>query len=122
MLDHAAGYMTPRSLGGQADDLKERNPPLSLQFDVPVEVVEPAFVEVVGGEFAAVFLQLVHARAVRAAVRVHVRLSGGAPALAEIAAGAGGDDVLPGRAPATRARRHVVERQLIAGAAVLAAE
>src|ERR1700722_3209589 len=74
----------------------------SLQLDVPVEVVEPAFVEVVGGESTAVFLQLVHARAVRAAVRVHVRLSGRAPALAEIAAGAVGDDFRPGRSPAPR--------------------
>src|SRR5580692_10230430 len=68
---------------------------LSLQLYVPVEVVEPAFVEVVGRELAAVFLQFVHGRAARMAARVHLGFARGAASLAQVAAGAGGDDVLP---------------------------
>ena len=43
-------------------------------------------------------------------------------ALAQVAGPAGRDDVLPGGAPAFRARQHVVEGQMLVAAAVLAGE
>ena len=52
----------------------------------------------------------------------HPGLARRAAALAEVARRAGGDDVLPRRAPALRARDDVVERQLAAMPAILAGE
>src|SRR6185312_16731521 len=54
---------------------------LRLQLDVPVEVVQPALVQVVGREAAAVVLQLEGRGPDRAAARMHVRLARGAAAL-----------------------------------------
>src|SRR5215213_3530712 len=54
------------------------------------------------------------------ALRDHSRDVGEGVALAAVAGGAGGDDVLPAGVPAFGARDHVVDRQLAAGAAVLA--
>src|SRR3954454_21106033 len=52
--------------------------------------------------------------------RVHVDLVGEPVALAAVARRAGGDDVLPPRVAALRARDHVVDGEARAGAAVLA--
>ena len=60
--------------------------------------------------------------AARGAGGVHRRLLGRAPALAQVAGGAGGDDVLPARPPAAGAGRHVVEGEVLRRAAVLAGE
>src|SRR4051812_35556998 len=45
-----------------------------LQLDVPVEIVEPALVQVVGREAAPVFLQLIGRRPLRRVARMHVGL------------------------------------------------
>ncbi len=52
--------------------------------------------------------------------RVHADLGGQPVALAQVARRAGGDDVVPRRAAAARARDHVVHGEVRAGAAVLA--
>ncbi len=78
--------------------------------------------QVAGRELASAFLQLVGAGAAGLVAREHVRLLRGAAALGEVAAGAGGDDVLPRRAPPTRPRHHVVKGQVRRRVTVLAGE
>jgi MFS family permease len=87
--------------------------PLRIELDIPVEIVPPALVQVVGRERAAVVPELVRARYVGLGHRVHAALAGQAVALAQVAAGAGGEDVGPGRPPAARARHQVVEGELV---------
>src|SRR5580693_7009256 len=108
-------------LSGWAVDMPE-GAALRLQLDVPVQIVQPAFVQVVGREPPAVVLEFVHRRAVGRAAWRDARFAGRAAALGEVAGRAGGDDVLPGGAAAARAGDHVVERQVVAAAAVLAGE
>src|SRR3954470_19762473 len=109
---------SPGSTGGTGS----RAEPSGLQLDVPVEIVAPAVVEVVGREGAAVLLQLPAGRAERAAADLHVRLLGRAAALPEVAGRAGGGDIVPGGAAAERARQDMVEGQLPGVAAILARE
>src|SRR5688500_13651991 len=62
----------------------------------------------------------VRARRARLLARVHVDLVREPVALAAVARRAGGDDVVPARAAALRARDHVVDGEARAGTAVLA--
>src|SRR5579872_3133674 len=84
---------------------RSRAPPASaLELGVPIEIIAPGIVQIVGREGAAVFLQHEARRLHRAVARVHAALLGQAVALQQVAVGAGGDDVGPNRAPAARAR------------------
>src|SRR5438270_12835718 len=74
------------------------------QLDIPVEIIAPAFVEIVRREGAAMLLQLPAGRADRLALNLHVRFVRRAAALAQIARRAGGRDILPHRAAAMGAR------------------
>src|SRR5271169_1407794 len=71
-----------------------------VELGIPIEIVAPALVQIVGRERAAVLLQHVGRRLDRAAARVHPALARQPVALAQIAGGAGGHDVGPDRAPA----------------------
>ena len=88
-----------------------------LQFGVPVEIVEPALVQVVRREQPAVAVQVLHARLERHLRRAHAGLGRRHVALAQIAGRAGRDHVVPGRVPAARARQQVVEGEVVARAA-----
>src|SRR5688572_831625 len=48
----------------------------SVQFDIPVEIIPPRIVQVIGREAAAMLLQLPAGRADRGAVQVHMRFPG----------------------------------------------
>src|SRR3546814_17454446 len=77
---------------------RRRGQPRSrLQLDAPIQPVAPGFVQVIGREAAAMFLELPARRPDRRDVERHPRLFGGPPALFEIARRAGGDDILPTR-------------------------
>src|SRR3954471_19690298 len=95
---------------------------LRLQLDIPVEIVAPARVEIVGREGATMLLKLPAGRPDRIAVRMHVRFVGRPPALAQVARCAGRRDILPRRPPALCARNHMVEGQLAVRSAIDAAE
>src|SRR3954447_7679689 len=100
-------------------------PASRVELDVPVEVVAPALVQVARREGPAVGAELVGGRHGRLGHRLHPALVRQAVALAQVAAGAGGQDVGPARPPAARAGDQVVEGQLVrrvALEAVLAAE
>src|SRR5690606_28140389 len=73
---------------------------LGVEFDVPVEVIHPAFVQMVRREAAADMLQLMHRRPARTPERAHARMMDVLAALLQIAGRARRDDVLPRRAPA----------------------
>lgn len=67
---------------------------------IPVEVIDPAFVEKIGGEQSSVVVQVIHCGLIRRAVGMHMRLRGHAVSFAQVACGTGRHDVFPnGRAP-----------------------
>ncbi len=65
-------------------------------------------------------LQLPRRRADGFKMQMHVRLFGRPPALLEVAGRAGSGDIFPRRATALRAGNDVVERKILADAAILA--
>src|SRR5215472_10328242 len=71
----------------------------------------------IGRESPPIFLQLECRGLCGSTLGVHARLMGQAVALQQVAALAGGDDIGPGRPPAARARHHMIEGQLMCGAA-----
>ena len=95
---------------------------LSVEFDVPVEVVHPAVVQVMRRETSADVLQLVHSRPARTPERAHTGMVCVLAALAQITWRASGDDVLPSRPSAFRARHDVIESEIVWAAAILASE
>ena len=93
-----------------------------FEFDIPVEVIHPRRVEVVGREAATDFLKLVVRGPDRLSMRHHAGIIGHAAALSQIAGRAGGDDVRPAGPATARARDDVIKGQLIASAAIDALE
>src|SRR5687768_6793079 len=93
-----------------------------VELDVPVEIVAPAFMKVVGRKASPVLLQLPAGRPERMPLDVHVRLARGSAALAQVARRAGGGDVLPGGSAALGARKDVIEGQFQHSATILAGE
>src|SRR5262245_27355850 len=95
---------------------------LWLELGIPIQVVEPALVQVVGRKQPSVAMQVLHARLERHLRRPHTGFARRHAALLEIAARAGGDHVDPRRMAAARARCEVIEREIVARAAILAGE
>jgi len=95
---------------------------LRLQLGVPIQIVEPAFVEVVRREEPTIPVQVVHRRLERHLCRPHLGLVGREIALAQIAGRAGGHHVVPGRVSTARARQQMIEREVVTVAAILASE
>jgi len=96
-----------------------------IQLGIPVEIVAPALVQVIGRESAAVVLQHVGRRLHRLMARIHPALLRQPIAFQQIAPGAGSHDVGPQGPPAPRARHDVIEGQVVRGmrpAAILAGE
>src|SRR4029079_6200607 len=93
-----------------------------LELGVPVEIIEPAFVQIIWREEPTVAVQVVHRRLERHLRWPHPRFVRREVAFAQIARRAGRNDVVPGRVAATRARQQVIEGEVVALAAVLARE
>jgi len=72
---------------------------LSLELNVPVEVIEPTFMQVVRRKSAAAVLEVVGRRAAGFLARLHLSLRRHSTTLGEITARAGRDDVFPGGPP-----------------------
>lgn len=70
---------------------------LRLQFRIPVEIIEPAVVQIVRRKESAVIVQILHGRLVWLLRREHAGLLRELAALAQVARRTGGHDVLPGR-------------------------
>src|SRR5690349_9097884 len=98
------------------------NGALGLEFDIPVEIVAPAPVKIVGWKALAMILQLPTGRPDRLALNVHASLARGSASLAQVAWGAGGGDILPAGPPALRARNDMVEGQFPVRSAIDAAK
>src|SRR5947209_11107225 len=60
---------------------------LRLEDGIPVEIIHPAFVQIIRRKQPPVLMQIVHGRLVRHARRPHMRLARPAIALPKIAAG-----------------------------------
>lgn len=69
--------------------------PSRLERAVPVEEIHPAVVEVVRREQSSVLVQIIDRGAIGFLVRVHLGLPGHPSALAQIARGAGRDNIFP---------------------------
>src|SRR3546814_17564364 len=75
---------------------RRRGQPRSrLQLDAPIQPVAPGFVQVIGREAAAMFLELPARRPDRRDVERHPGLFGGTPALFELVRRAAGDGIPP---------------------------
>src|SRR5215469_17394053 len=88
-----------------------RRKSVRIELGVPVEVVTPAFVQVVGRERAAILLEHVGRRLHWGMPRIHSALPWQAVALPQIAGGASGYDIGPNRPPASGARHQMIESQ-----------
>ena len=96
---------------------------LRLELGVPVEIVEPALVQIVRREQPAVAVQVRARSAGTASATATCCASAGVMLpLLQIAGRAGGDHVAPGRVAAARARQQMVEGEVVARAAILAGE
>jgi hypothetical protein len=102
----------------------ERAPLALLGFEhrIPIQIIEPAFVQIIGRKAAAILVEIAYAWLIRHACRPHAGLGGQPVAFAEIAAGAGGDDIFPCRRASFRAGNQMVKCQILAGATILAAK
>lgn len=78
--------------------------------------------QIIRRKLAAVLVQIVDAWLVGRPLGPHAGLGGKQVALAQIAAGTGGDHIFPGGGAPLRAGDDMVEGQILAGAAILAAE
>src|SRR6478736_5991864 len=95
---------------------------LRLEFSIPVEIVEPALVQIVGREEASVAVQVMHRRLERHLRWPHPSFVRREVALAQIAGRTRGDHIVPGGMPATRTRQYMIEGEVVAVAAILAGE
>ncbi len=93
-----------------------------FQFRIPIQIIEPAFVQKVGRERTSVAVQFKHRRSVWPLRRVHADICRQVIALLQIARCAGRYDVVPSGQAAAGTRDQVVKRQVFLGTAVLARE
>ena len=91
-----------------------------LQFSVPVQIITPAFVKIVGREGPPVFLKKAAAGLIGFSVGMHADLAGEAGAFEEIAGAAGGNNVLPGCFSPFRTGDNVIESQLMCWQSIMA--
>ena len=96
--------------------------PLWLQFRIPIEIIHPAFVQMVGWEEATVVVEFEHGGLERDLVGVHADLGAGLVGLAQIAGAAGCDHIFPSCLPAFGAGDQMVKGEIIFRAAILAGE
>src|SRR5712671_746306 len=96
--------------------------PLRIELGIPVQIIEPAIVQIVRREQPAVAMQLVHRRCERGLPWKHPRLLRRQVSLAQIARRTGGDHVFPGGMAALAARDDVIEGEIVVGRAILADE
>src|SRR6185312_15486451 len=82
---------------------------LRLQLRIPIQIIRPAFMQIVRREFAPAFAQFGDGGLMRALTGMHAGLGRKPAALQEIAGAAGGDDILPGGAATPGARDQMIE-------------
>src|SRR5690606_23695010 len=93
-----------------------------LELCIPVEIVAPAFMQVVRREATPAPVKEFGRRDKGRNSGKHIGVARRAAALSHVAWRAGGGDILPVRPPAKTPRQHVIKRQLLGRAAILAAE
>ncbi|GBR60956.1 hypothetical protein AA100600_2385 [Gluconobacter thailandicus F149-1 = NBRC 100600] len=101
-------------------ELESLNAGLRLQFSVPVQIITPAFVQIVGWKGSPVFLKKATARLIRFSVRVHADFFGEAGAFEKIAGAAGSYHILPGCFSAFGAGNDMIKSQFMRWQSVMA--
>src|SRR6476469_5809473 len=91
---------------------------LRLQLGVPIEIIEPAIVQIVRREQPAVLVQMMHRRLERHLRGPHLGFLRRQVALAQVAGREGRHHVVPSSMPPARARQDVVEGQVLALATI----
>jgi len=84
-----------------------------IQFGIPVKIIAPTFVQIIGREGAPDILQLERTRTEWTLAGEHPDLVGHAIALDQIAARTCRDDILPRCSPAFGPRDQMVEGQVV---------
>ena len=95
---------------------------LRIELGVPIEVIEPAIVQVVWREQPAVAVKLMHRRCKRMLLRKHPRLLRREIALAQVTWRARRHHVFPGGLATFAARNDVIEGEIVGRQAILAGE
>src|SRR5579875_3798103 len=98
------------------------NYPLGFEFGIPIEVIEPALVQVIWRKQPPVLVQMMHRGLERHLRGPHLRLLGRLVAFAQIARRAGRDNVVPGGVASARSRQKMIKRQVLPLTAILAAK
>src|ERR1700722_2659786 len=109
---------------GSASGIAAKNPaaPLRIELGVPIQIIEPALVQIVGREQPAVAVQLVHGRREWRLPRKHPRLLRRQVALAQVTRRTRRNHVLPRGLASLAAGDDVVEGEIVVGRAILADE
>ena len=111
-----------REAGGLASGGHDTLGVLRLEFGIPVEIIEPALVQIIGRKKPPISMQFKNCRPVGLVRREHAGDLRHHAALFQITRRASGDDVVPPGLAAARARNEMIERQVASVAAVLAGE
>src|SRR5258706_9420243 len=96
--------------------------PLRIELGIPVQIVEPAVVQIVRRKQPAVAMQLMHRPRERGLPRKHPTLVRRQVSLAQIARRTRGDHIFPGGLATFAARDDVIEGEIVVGGAILADE
>src|SRR6187431_1796311 len=118
----ATSFMADTPVGVRAYSLRGADARwLRLEFGIPIEIVEPAIVQIVRREQPPVAVQMLHARCEWHLRGPHAGFVRRHVALLQIAGRTGRHDVVPHRQPAARTRHQMIEGEIVARAAELAA-
>src|SRR5262249_43499804 len=93
-----------------------------LQFGIPIEIVEPALVQVIRGEQSTIPMQVMHGGLERHLRRPHPRFAGREVAFAQVAGRASSHDIVPSGVPTARTRQQMIEGEVVAVATILTGE
>lgn len=92
---------------------------LRFEFGIPIEIIEPAMVQIVRREIAPVPMKFMHRRPVWFLRRKHFRLRRHLASLSQVARRASRGHVVPARLTAPRAGNHMIKCQIVGAPAIL---
>lgn len=86
---------------------------LRFQFGVPIEEIQPAFMQVIRRKGTAIVVQIMDGRLERHVHGPHVELFAGLVGFAQVAGRASSDDIVPGGQPTLGAGNEVIKCQFV---------
>ena len=91
-----------------------------LEFRIPVKIIHPAFMQIIGWKEPAILMKVEHRRFIWRLLRIHPCSLGHLAAFFEITRRTSRHHILPGRLPTLRTRNKMVEGQIIGRRTILA--